>query len=155
MLIRNFQIGDEPALRSIFFSSVHELTGGQYTPEQQSAWAPFDYDRAEWAKRIQAIHPFIAEIDGYAVGYADLQHSGYIDHFYVSGLFARRGVGQALMNHIHSKAASLQINELHSKVSLTAEPFFNRYGFHVENRHEIIVRGVKMSNASMRKSLLA
>ena len=41
--------------------------------------------------------PFVAEIEGQIVGYADLQEDGYIDHFFVSGSMARRGVGSALM----------------------------------------------------------
>ena len=155
MLIRNFEIGDETVLRAVFFSSVHDLTGGQYTPEQQAAWAQLQYDQTEWAIRIQGVQPFLVEIDGSVAGYADLQPTGYIDHFYVSGAYANQGVGRALMDHIHSVANSLQIKELWSKVSLTAEPFFSKFGFHVEERNEFILRGVKMSNATMRKSLLA
>lgn len=155
MLIRNLEIGDEPVLRSVFFSSIHELTGGQYTPEQQSAWAPRQYDQTAWAHLIRDIKPFLVEIDGVVAGYADLQPSGYIDHFYVAGDYANRGVGRVLMNHIHSVAESRQINELWSKVSLTAEPFFSKCGFHVEERNEFLLRGVKMFNATMRKSRLA
>jgi len=154
MLIRTFKVGDEPVLRSVFYSSVHDLTGGQYSSEQQFAWAPLDYDQTTWADRIRGIQPFLVEIDGVVAGYSDLQPSGYIDHFYVAGAFANHGVGRALMNHIHSTAKLLQINELWSKVSLTAEPFFSKYGFHVEERSEFLLRGVKMFNATMRKSLL-
>lgn len=38
MLIRSFKVGDEPVLRSVFYSSVHDLTGGQYSIEKQMAW---------------------------------------------------------------------------------------------------------------------
>ena len=34
---------------------------------------------------MQALRPLVAEEDGRVVGYADLQASGYIDHFFVSG----------------------------------------------------------------------
>ncbi len=94
-------------------------------------------------------------MDGAVVGYADLQPSGYIDHFYVAGAYANRGIGRVLMSHIHSVAKTNQVNELWSKVSLTAEPFFSKYGFHVEARNEFLLRGVKMFNATMRKSMLA
>jgi putative acetyltransferase len=153
MRIRRFKAGDEPVLRSVFFSSVHDLTGGHYSLEQQFAWAPVDHDPAAWARRIRDIQPFLAEVDGAVAGYADLQPSGYIDHFYVAGAFARHGVGRALMNHLLARARSLRIPELWSHVSLTAEPFFSKYGFQVEARNEFLLRGVTLVNATMRKSL--
>jgi putative acetyltransferase len=91
LAIRSFEIGDAAPLRAVFFSSVHDLTGGQYTPAQRAAWAPLEYDRAAWAARLAASRPFLVEIDGCVAGFADLQSSGYIDHFYVAGNCAGRG----------------------------------------------------------------
>ena len=155
MLIRRFKPGEETEIRSVFFSSIHGLTGKEYTPEQQSAWAPMDYDQDSWNSRIQGINPFVVEIDGRIAAYADLQPSGYIDHFYVAEPFANQGLGRALMKHLHSVASELQIHELWSKVSLTAEPFFLKSGFHVESRNAFLVRGVQLFNANMRKFLIA
>lgn len=155
MLIRRFKIGDEPALRAVFFSSVHELTGGQYTPEQQQAWAPLEYDQDLWNTRIRGINPFVVDINGRVVGYADVQTSGYIDHFYVAAAYAGQGIGRTLMEHIHQVAKSLEMTSLWSSVSLTAEPFFLKRGFRVERRNHFLLRDVQMSNATMRKSLLA
>jgi hypothetical protein len=39
---------------------------------------------------MQGIRPFVAEDEGHIVGYADIQPSGYIDHFFVAGGHARR-----------------------------------------------------------------
>jgi putative acetyltransferase len=88
-------------------------------------------------------------------GYADLQESGYIDHFFVAGPFASRGVGTALMEHLHLVAQKRHILELSSDVSLTAEPFFAKYGFVVEARNSIVVRGVTMFNTRVCKQLVA
>ena len=91
-------------MRAIFFSAIHELACRDYSIEQLDAWAPVAYDMAAWQERIRAIQPFVAEIDGFPVGYADLQTSGYIDHFFVAGAHGGRGVGRTLMAHIFQVA---------------------------------------------------
>src|SRR3546814_9315177 len=84
MLIRYFIPGEETELRRVFMSSVHGLARGFYTPEQLDAWAPVVHDKQDWANRIAALRPFVATIEDRVAGYADLQDSGYIDHFFVS-----------------------------------------------------------------------
>ncbi|WP_353146369.1 GNAT family N-acetyltransferase [Pollutimonas bauzanensis] len=149
--IRHFRPGDEPQLRAIFFSAVHELACRDYSTAQLDAWAPVAYDMPAWQERIRAIQPFVAEINGCPVGYADLQTSGYIDHFFVAGSHAGRGVGRALMAHIFQEARQRGIALLSADVSLTAEPFFASNGFSVITRQQVLVRGVALSNALMEK----
>jgi putative acetyltransferase len=155
MLIREYRTGEESALRLVFFSSVHELANNDYSPGQIEAWAPREYDEEQWAERIRSNQPFVAEADGRAVGYADLQASGYIDQFFVAGPYAGQGIGAKLMEYIHMAAQKRRISELCSDVSLTAEPFFARHGFIVETRKSVCVRGVVMKNARMRKKRMA
>ena len=151
--IREFRPGDEKTLRAVFLSSVHELAGREYSQQQLDAWAPRHHDELEWSARIQRLQPLIAEMEGAVVAYADLQPSGYIDHFYVAGSHARRGVGSALMEHIHATALARGMSELWAEVSLTAEPFFAKWGFVAETRNSVVARGVQMFNIRMRKRL--
>lgn len=155
MHIRTFRNGDETALRAVFYSSVHTVACKDYTAGQLDAWAPHQYDAAQWGERIRGNQPFIAEIEGHIAAYADLQASGYIDHFFVAGTYAGRGVARVLMVHIHQAAASLGISQLFADVSLTAEPFFTKSGFVVEARQRVEVRGVVLANARMCKELAA
>lgn len=151
--IRNFRDGDEAALRAVFYASVHGLACKHYSPEQLNAWAPLAYDAAQWGERMRANQPFIAEIDGGMAGYADLQASGYIDHFFVAAAYAGRGAATALMAHIHQATASGGITRLFANVSLTAEPFFTKHGFVLEARQQVTRRGVVLDNARMHKHL--
>lgn len=134
-------------------SSVHQLGAGYYTREQLNAWAPAAYDRGKWQEKIAIIRPYVAVVDGRIAGYADLQASGYIDHFFVSGAWARRGVGSALMRHIHEVAHARGLPELSAQVSLSAEAFFARHGFAVRMRQSVPVLGVALDNAQMAKKL--
>lgn len=153
MKIREFKIGDEPALFEVFHSSIHEIASQHYTPEQIEAWAPKSLDMDIWTTRMQKIRPFVVEDDGNIVAYADIQTSGYIDHFFVSGPYARQGIGTMLMNRIHDVAEETEISALTSDVSRTAQPFFRKFGFAIIEERAPEIRGVIVPNALMRKQL--
>lgn len=155
MLIRDFLPGEQAELRQVFMSSVHELARGFYTADQLDAWAPHAYDEQRWADRIFALRPFVAVVDDRVAGYADLQESGHIDHFFVSGRFSGRGIGSALMGHVHQAAVRRGIPALSAHVSLAAEAFFSRHGFLVVRRQSATVNGVSLDNALMTRQLPA
>ena len=68
------------------------------------AWAPAEYNTAQWAERLRTNRPWVAKVNGCIAGFADLQLSGYINPFFVESEHAGRGVGRALMAQIHSAA---------------------------------------------------
>ena len=98
---------------------------------------------------MREIKPFVADLNGELVGYADVQSNGYIDHFFVSGKHPRRGIGSLLMKRILAEAASIGIPLLTSHVSRTAQPFFQRFGFVISERRNPEIRGVVVPNAMM------
>lgn len=149
--VRRFRTGDEAALHAVHHAAIHRIASRDYTPEQLNAWSSSDHDALAWARRMQDIRPFVAELAGAIVGYADVQPSGHIDHFFVSPDFARQGVGSLLMQQIHEEAARQGIAELTSDVSLTAQPFFARSGFEIAEQRFPVRAGVTIPNALMRK----
>ena len=153
MLVRNFQIGDEAALHQVFISAIHGIAVKDYTLEQVEAWAPKNLDPVLWADRMRGIAPFVAELDGNIIAYADIQPNGYIDHCFVSAPFARQKVGSTLMRRIHEEATTKGIRKLTSDVSRTAQPFFRRWGFEVVEERQPVMRGVAIPNALMEKDL--
>lgn len=153
MLIRHFCEGDEAALFQVFYSAIREIASRDYTRAQIEAWAPKDPDCTAWKMRIRSINPFVAVLDGHIVGYADIQASGYIDHFFVSGFHPRQGIGQQLMDRLVQEATDLKYDELTSHVSKTAEGFFIRNGFVVIERRHSLSRGVELPNALMRRQM--
>ena len=154
--LRAFHPDDVPVLCAVYTSSIREVACRDYSPEQLDVWAPLERDDASlarWAARVVALQPFVAEIDGAVVGYADLQPDGYIDHFYVAGSAGGQGVGGALMRHILAQAEARGLAELTSHVSLTAQPFYAHFGFEIVEQRLPVVEGVTFSNAAMRKVL--
>ena len=151
--LRDFRPGDEPALRAVFESAIHGTARCDYSQLQVDTWAPREYDAQAWADRVRGIAPFVAVVDDAIVGYADVQTSGYIDHFYVAATAGGQGVGGALMRRLLARAEELGLAELTSHVSITAQPFFAHFGFEVVEHRIVNVRGVEMRNAAMRKLL--
>jgi putative acetyltransferase len=151
--IRRYTPGEEPALFEIFYSAIHLVASSDYTSEQIEAWAPRDLDQIRWERKIRAINPFVAELNGVLVGYADIQSSGYIDHFYVSGEHPRRGIGSILMKRLFEEATLLNAHILTSDVSQTAQPFFRKFGFIVVEQRYPECFGVIVPNALMRRGL--
>jgi putative acetyltransferase len=57
------------------------------------------------------------------------------------------------MEHIHQSARRQAIQVLTSDVSLTAQPFFAKFGFSIVEQRSPVIRGVVVPNALMRKAL--
>lgn len=147
--LRRFQTTDADALRELFNQTVRQVNKRDYTATQLAAWAPDDYDRQAWLERLRQNRPFIAEIDGTIVGFADVQADGYIDHFFCSASTQGRGVGRALMN----KLLAHDYPRLYANVSITARPFFEYFGFRLVREQQVDVRGETLTNYLMEKLL--
>lgn len=154
MKIRDFQPADAQALYTIFYGAVHQVAHRDYSAEQCNAWAPVDYDQHAWKARLAKNNPFVVEQQGQPVAFADLQDNGYIDQFFVSAQFPRQGIGAYLMQHLLQQAGLNNMPLLSSNVSVSAQPFFQHFGFFIVQQQMPVVRGIALSNALMHKVLL-
>ncbi|MCM3782007.1 GNAT family N-acetyltransferase [Neobacillus mesonae] len=153
MEIRKYQYGEESQLREVFVSSIRENAKNDYSAQQLEAWAPDHINSEAWKDRIKNINPYVV-IDGSEIlGYADLQDTGYIDHFFVRGGHAGKGIGKLLMKHILKEAKEKKLLQLTSHVSLTAQDFYRKFGFDIVERKKVLKRGIELENALMRKRL--
>ena len=150
ILIRDFCTGDEADLSRVFQSSIRELVSLNYTTEQIEAWVGATLNFELWVGRIRELKPFVVEIDGVIGAYADLQLDGYIDHFFVAGMYSRQGLGSLLMSHIIENAIAKGITTLTAEVSLNAQNFFTRFGFAVVEQRSRNIQGITLSNVLMR-----
>lgn len=151
--IRRLIEGEESALYEIYHSAIHLIACRDYSEDQLRAWASTGEDRDVWATRMHSINPFVAVLEGKPVGYADVQPNGYIDHFFVSGRHPRQGIGRSLMMVLEAEARRLGVRELTSHVSRTAQPFFERFGFHVVEQRLPVIQEIAIPNALMRRIL--
>ncbi|WP_117236150.1 GNAT family N-acetyltransferase [Vibrio maerlii] len=151
--IRQFRESDAEALWHLFFNTIHQVNVRDYTQQQLDAWAPSTRDLDGWKLKMMQINPFVAEKDGNVLGYADLQPDGLIDHFFCHHEYQGKGVGRLLMEKIFQQAKHQGIGVLYSNVSITARPFFERFGFRVKAEQRVKRHGQILINYRMEKSL--
>lgn len=149
--IRNYKKSDAPDLWRLFYHTIRNINIRDYSQAQVKSWAPDDFDSEVWQTKMDAISPFIAEIDGEIVGYTDLQENGLIDHFFCHHEYQGQGVGRSLMNHVLSVGQSKRISRFYSEVSITACPFYEKFGFTIMKEQTVEVRGEKLKNFVMEK----
>ncbi len=153
MIVRRYNEGEEMILWNIFYNTIHNVNIKDYDEIQISAWAPSSLDSNIWIEKIKSINPFVVDHKNMILGYADLQESGLIDHFFCHHQWQRKGVGSMLMNTIIENANSQGITTLTSEVSITAKPFYISYGFSVIEKQSLFVRGQYLTNYKMQKEL--
>ncbi|WP_299494376.1 GNAT family N-acetyltransferase [uncultured Shewanella sp.] len=149
--IRQYCVADAIHTWALFFHTIRHVNIRDYSHEQVMAWAPDDFDLSVWQQKMDKIAPFIAEINGVIVGYADLQADGYIDHFFCHHQYQGVGVGKALMQHIFMQGQLAGIMRFYSDVSLTAKHFYQHFGFEVDKQQEVLIHDEKLINFRMIK----
>lgn len=136
-------------LHRIFFDTVRTINIRDYNQAQVEAWAPSDSDLSSWEARIESIKPYLATVNGEIAGFSDLQDDGYIDMFFCRADMQGMGVGRALMSRLIEEAQFRNIAVLYSNVSITARPFFERFGFVVKKSQDVEVAGQILRNFFM------
>ena len=147
--------GEEPALWQLFYDTVHTVNLGDYTPAQVNAWAPHTPDMAIWNGWLNepGTQVFLATKGSVTVGYGTLRADGCIGHLFSHWSWQGRGVGRALLDHIHAQAQHGRFDCLFADVSVTARRFFQAAGFAVQARRLIQREDERLESYLMRKEL--
>jgi putative acetyltransferase len=153
--LRPYLPQDAPLLAEIFRASIEELTGDDYSPAQQEAWAAEADDLETFAERLGARLTLIATMDGSPVGFAALEGGKTIDMLYVHPAIAGQGVGSMLCDALEKLAGARGATELTVEASDSAREFFQRRGFTAERRNTIALGNEWLGNTTMKKTLAA
>ncbi|MFD6167112.1 GNAT family N-acetyltransferase [Oerskovia sp. NPDC060287] len=154
MILRAYDESDAEATLRVFLRAVRVTASKDYSPEQIAAWGADDISLDVWAvKRLQTDTVVAVEGDE-VLGFSDVDDSGYIDMMFVDPAVTRRGVASALLEHVTRVAREHGAVELTTYASLTARPFFEKHGFVVVEERRPVLRGVSLTNFSMRKPLV-
>ncbi|WP_432453699.1 MULTISPECIES: GNAT family N-acetyltransferase [unclassified Agarivorans] len=151
IIIRNYQKTDASETWKLKYHTIRNININDYSLEQVTAWAPDNLDMIVWQKRVDDMNPFVAELNGKIVGFADLQQDGYIDHFFCHAEYQGIGVGRLLMERLFAKGRSEGIKRYYSQVSKTARPFYEHFGFCVVKKQKVDINGQLLTNFVMEK----
>ena len=153
--IRPYGYADAADTLAVFLAAVTETAAADYSPEQIQAWArPEARELSNWHAAMQKRNTYVATVDGTPVGFTDVNPAGYIDMLFVAPRHQRHGVARQLIAYVEAQARGAQLADLSADVSITARPFFARYGFTVEAEQHPVKSGVQLTNYKMKMNLL-
>ncbi len=144
---------EAPLLAEIFRASVMELTGHDYTENQQEAWAASVEDEAGFAKRLAEEVTIVVTMGGSPVGFCSLESDDKIDFLYVHPAAAERGAGTMLADALEKLAGGRGAEALNVEASDTAYDFFAKRGYAAQQRNSVRCKGEWLSNTTMKKTL--
>lgn len=153
MRVRRGSEADIPAMTRLFFTSVREGAGPDYSAEQRAAWAPERPDPAVWAERLATQTVYLAEDETGLAGFMTCRDDGYVDLAFVAPDRIGQGVAHALYQVLEAEARQAGLTQLTADASALARAFFLRQGWQVERAKKPVIRGVEMHNSFMSKRL--
>jgi putative acetyltransferase len=151
--LRPYLPADVPFLADIFRSSIEELTGDDYTREQQEAWAAAADDLTEFAVKLGSRLTLVATLEGSPVGFAALEGTDKIDMLYVHPAATGQGVAAMLIDALEKLAGARGAAKLTVQASDTASGFFQNRGFVPQTRNTVLRGDEWLANTTMEKKL--
>jgi putative acetyltransferase len=153
--IRANEPRDAADLADVFFRSVRQVALSAYTADQVRAWAP-EPRTAEWAHGEASDGRLVlvaANADDRPVAYIDLEPNGHIDRVFCTPEAAGKGIASRLYDAVEAAARERGIRSLFTEASELARRLFERKGFAVAERQDLVIRGVTIHNYRMAKTL--
>ena len=147
--LREFRPADADSCWRLFLDTIRRVNCQEYTPIQIEAWAHASADPETWCQRFEGKFAYVVEHREAIVGFADMDHDGYLDRLFVSADHQRQGIGARLMDALEATASELQLPRIHTQSSITAKPFFFARGFVVNRAQTVSCRGVELANFAM------
>jgi putative acetyltransferase len=151
--LRPYLAADAPLLAEIFRASVEELTGDDYDPGQQAAWAAAADDESAFAASLAGALTLVATMQGAPVGFASLAGAEQIEMLYVHPAATRQGVAAALVDALEKLAAGRGAKRLAADASDTAVGFFEHRGYVPLQRNTVHRDGEWLANTTVEKKL--
>jgi putative acetyltransferase len=151
--LRPFLATDAPIAAAIFVAAIQELTGDDYSEEQQEAWAASADDEEQFGRRLAGELTLIATLHNSPVGFASLKNNNHIDMLYVHPNAAGRGVGSVLCDALEKLAGARGTKSLTVDASDNALDFFRKRGYVAQQRNSVTINGEWLANTSMQKTL--
>ena len=151
--LRPFLPADTPVLAAIFTAAIEELTGDDYSGEQQEAWASVADDEDAFGKKLAGELTLIATLRSAPVGFASLKGADHIDMLYVHPAATGKGVASALCDALERLAGGRGAKNLTVDASDNAQDFFKKRGYVAKQRNSVTVNGEWLANTTMQKTL--
>lgn len=129
---------DLPLLGEIYTDAVLSQGPEAYSEEQVQAWARWPTDHpAEFRRRLNRPHAWIAEVDGVAAAFAQLIVPDHVDFLYTRGEYAGQGLATQLHTKLKEIALAAGAARLRTEASLLSRPVFTTFGYRVTATEQV------------------
>ena len=146
---------DAPALAAIFAASIDELTGEDYSPDQQAAWIATAESEQAFGARLRELLTILAVQDNEPIGFAALRAPDQLEMLYVHPDAVGQGIAAALCDAMERLAHGRGATSLEVSASDTARGFFAKRGFESLRRETVVLGEEWLGRTVMRRSLAA
>ncbi|WP_460294881.1 GNAT family N-acetyltransferase [Clostridium sardiniense] len=153
MKLRLYKEDDLKEIINLFYNTVHVINIKDYTKAQVNAWAPKEIDITTWNSSLSKNYTVIAEFNNLIVGFGDLDDTGYFDYLYIHKDFQGQGIATMITLEIENYARSKNLKTLTTESSITAKPFFEKFGYKVIKEQQVYRLGQALNNFVMKKEI--
>lgn len=155
--IRRAVIEDASHLPALFEDAIHQIASRYYTPDQVNAWAGRSHRiRTVFEEDFSARSAWVtADQSGRLFAYIDLETSGHIDFFYARPEVTRTSVTRDMYALLEATARDQGLTHLSTEASEATRRFFQKQGFQIISRQDVIIGEVSIHNYVMEKILPA
>lgn len=146
MLIRKYQSSDCNELSELFYNTVHTVNAKDYSKEQLNVWATGQIDLKKWNQSFQEHFTLVAVDNEIIIGFGDIDYMGYLDRLFVHSEYQGKGVAAAICNKLEQ---AVDVDKITTYASITARPFFEKRGYRVIRKQQVIRNGIYLINYLM------
>ena len=144
---------DLQAITKLFRETIHHVSSKHYSPVQVAFWKSSTDDLPKWKKRIEEVYFLVAEKANQIIGFAYLKDGNYFDGLFVHHDHQGDGIATFLANTIEERVKENGYDSVHSDVSITAKPFFEKRGYTVDKFQMKPFKGVTFESFIVSKRL--
>lgn len=154
-IIRTAQQSDIVELKELFQDTVLAINRRNYSQEEVEDWASCGDNLSEIGEMIKT-HYFIVAVNELSqiVGFSSITAQGYLHSMFVHRNFQGEGIATLLLKEIERHAIATGIIRITSEVSITARPFFEKWGYTVEVEQKRKANQLCLTNYWMAKALI-
>ncbi len=146
MLVRKYQSSDCNELSELFYNTVHTINAKDYSKEQLNVWATGQIDLKKWNQSFQEHFTLVAVDNEIIIGFGDIDYIGYLDRLFVHSEYQGKGVAAAICNKLEQ---AVDVDRITTHASITARPFFEKRGYRVIRKQQVIRNGIYLINYLM------
>lgn len=153
-LIRDYQATDLDRLAQVYHDAVLAQGQAAYSAAQVAAWAAFpDLYADEFKAMVAYGYTRVACWQRTPVAFASLCPDHYLALLYVLAEHAGRGLATRLCGELQREAGRRGVTQLTTDASLLSRPVFERCGFRVVERQEVVRGGQVFTRFVMARQL--